>query len=633
MDKRARQQRKRKRTTQVLVWLLSILVLGLIVTGGLYAREYLHRSFLAVAVEQPDPERNEHVVQVTPSPETRGRTAAPLMTTPTPKALPSPTPSPVPTEKPSPTPTLNPLNGDVIGTGMRSPIVLDIQIRLMSLEYLDFEQPEDVYGAGVANAMALFQRRNGLPVTGLCDEDTFLKLNDEHAALYAVLPGDQGPEVLSIQERLIELGYLAVAADGSFGDATAQAVNRFRVLNKLGSGTSVDSKVLETLFGDEPVANTYRIGDKSDQIMAWQQRLLELGYLVMKPDGNYNKLTAQAVKRFQADNDLVADGNLGLGTVSKLNEADLSAHAFQLGDRGDDVIALQRLLYKYGYLRGAQITGNYKDPTVKAVESFQSRNGLQVDGKAGPETLEKLLSGDVVSAPTPTPRPTAKPTPKATAKATKKATAKATAKATKKATAKTTKKATAKPAATETYLEPEATPFVPDVPEYTPEGYETTPVPVQEDTPAPVEATPKPAEATPKPANSGGYGHGVEGLIAAAESRLGCPYVRGAKGPDSFDCSGFVYWCLKQAGASASYMTSVRWRTCTKYTRIDSMSELKRGDILVFSGSSASTGHVGIYLGGGGMIDASSSSGCVVRRSSVSTKYWTEHFLMAYRIW
>jgi cell wall-associated NlpC family hydrolase len=79
-------------------------------------------------------------------------------------------------------------------------------------------------------------------------------------------------------------------------------------------------------------------------------------------------------------------------------------------------------------------------------------------------------------------------------------------------------------------------------------------------------------------------------------------------------------------------MTSVRWRSCGKYTRINDMDKLKKGDILVFSGSSESSGHVGIYIGGGRMIDASSSAGSVVKRS-VSTKYWTNHFLMAYRIW
>ena len=104
MKQQVQQQKGRDRTTVVLVWLLVILVLGLIVAGGLYAREYLHRSFQAVAVEQPDPDRNEHVVQVTPVPETQDMTAAPVALTPVPTAQPSPTPSPVPTQAPPPTP-------------------------------------------------------------------------------------------------------------------------------------------------------------------------------------------------------------------------------------------------------------------------------------------------------------------------------------------------------------------------------------------------------------------------------------------------------------------------------------------------------------------------------------------------
>ena len=614
MEKRVQPKKRRDRTTVVLVWLLVILVLGLIVAGGLYAREYLHRSFLAVAVEQPDPGRNEHVVQVTPVPKVQDMTAAPIKTTPV----------------PTPTPTLNPLNGDVIGTGMRAPIVLDIQIRLMSLEYLDFEQPEDVYGAGVATAMALFQRRNGLPETGLCDEETFLKLNDENAALYAVLPGDKGAEVKSIQERLIELGYLMIAADGVYGDETALAVDRFRVLNKLGSGTSVDSTVLETLFGDEPVANTLKIGDKSDQILAWQQRLLDLGYLCMKPDGIYGKLTAQAVKRFQEDNGLVADGNLGIGTLTLLNGDEVSAHAFQEGDRGNDVLAFQRLLVKYGYLRSNQATGNFREVTRKAVEEFQRCNGLTVDGKMGPETLKKLLSDVAKAAATATPKPTVKATPKITPKKT----AKATPKTTPKVTAKTTPKVTDAPVTSSGGTEPTAgTEPTPQAPEPTPQAPEPTPGDEPEETAAPTEKPTAAPTVKPTERPGGNYGSGVEGLIAAAESRLGCPYVRGAKGPGSFDCSGFVYWCLKQAGVNVSYMTSVRWRTCSRFTRITDMNALQRGDILVFSGSSESTGHVGIYMGGGRMIDAGSSAGCVVIRSSIYTNYWKGHFLMAYRIW
>ena len=110
--------------------------------------------------------------------------------------------------------------------------------------------------------------------------------------------------------------------------------------------------------------------------------------------------------------------------------------------------------------------------------------------------------------------------------------------------------------------------------------------------------------------------------------------MRGAKGPNSFDCSGFVYWCLNQAGVKQSYMTSIAWRSCTKYQRITSMNSIKRGDVLVFKGKSMATGHVGIYLGNGRMIDASSSKGKVrITESLFSGSYWKDHFLMAYRIW
>ena len=123
-------------------------------------------------------------------------------------------------------------------------------------------------------------------------------------------------------------------------------------------------------------------------------------------------------------------------------------------------------------------------------------------------------------------------------------------------------------------------------------------------------------------------------MIDIAETKLGCKYVRGAKGPNTFDCSGFVYYCMKSAGISGSYQTSITWRSCSRYSRISSMGSIQRGDILVFSGSTMDQGHVGIYLGGGRMIDASSSQG-VVRISTTVTKsggYWSKHFLMAYRV-
>ena len=123
---------------------------------------------------------------------------------------------------------------------------------------------------------------------------------------------------------------------------------------------------------------------------------------------------------------------------------------------------------------------------------------------------------------------------------------------------------------------------------------------------------------------------GIERLVDAAKSRLGCKYVLGKKGPNQFDCSGLVYWCLNKAGVKQGYMTSIAWRSCSKYQRINSFSDIKRGDIIVFK-MSASQGHVGIAISSSVMIDASNRNGKVVERS-FKTSYWKGVFYCAYRI-
>ena len=124
----------------------------------------------------------------------------------------------------------------------------------------------------------------------------------------------------------------------------------------------------------------------------------------------------------------------------------------------------------------------------------------------------------------------------------------------------------------------------------------------------------------PRPAS----GAGVSALISVASSKLGSPYVWGAKGPSSFDCSGFVYWCLKQVGVSQSYITSSGWRSVGRYTKVSNFNDIQAGDIVVVRG------HVGIAAGGGTVIDASSSNGKVVHRSLSS--WWRSNFVCAWRI-
>lgn len=118
----------------------------------------------------------------------------------------------------------------------------------------------------------------------------------------------------------------------------------------------------------------------------------------------------------------------------------------------------------------------------------------------------------------------------------------------------------------------------------------------------------------------------VESFIASVSAQLGKTYILGAKGPDSFDCSGLIYYCLNQIGCQIEYMTSGGWANAG-FTTINSMSELMRGDVVCFNG------HVGVYLGNGRMIDASSSEGQVRVSSELATSgYWTSNFICGKRV-
>lgn len=117
----------------------------------------------------------------------------------------------------------------------------------------------------------------------------------------------------------------------------------------------------------------------------------------------------------------------------------------------------------------------------------------------------------------------------------------------------------------------------------------------------------------------------VQALIDMAASKVDSPYVWGAKGPNSFDCSGFVYWCLNQVGINQSYLTSSGWRSIGKYKKIANYEDIRPGDIIV------EKGHMGIAAENGKVIDASSGNGKVVYRQRSS--WWKDNFIVAWRIY
>ncbi len=109
----------------------------------------------------------------------------------------------------------------------------------------------------------------------------------------------------------------------------------------------------------------------------------------------------------------------------------------------------------------------------------------------------------------------------------------------------------------------------------------------------PKTSKPKPPSQPSDPPKSGGSAHG--GVIAIAKQYVGTPYVYGGATPSGFDCSGFTMYVFGKAGISIPRTASAQQAAATP------VSSPQPGD-LVFFGSPAY--HVGIYLGGGMMIDS-----------------------------
>lgn len=448
---------------------------------------------------------------------------------------------------------------DYLRIGMKHPVVQQLQQRLMDLGFMDNDEPTENYGEVTQSAVKIYQRQNKLAQDGIVGPETLKAILSPDAKYYAAQYGDVGDDIMRIQTRLYELGYLAAEnlVTGNFGDSTQAAVEKLQEVNGLDKDGKVGRKTMNLLYSDEVKPNMLSFGEKSEVVLAAQTRLKQLGYMTSEPDGNYGNDTVLAVKLFQSKNDQVVDGYLGPSTRLVLNSSEAVPNGLSLGDSGETVRKVQNMLSKLGYLNSGNVTGYYGEITENAVKLFQQTNNLSADGSVGTQTMTKLTSNDAKKAP-----------------------------ANRPSTNRTTNSGS-------------RTPTTGGGGSSSSGGSTSIP-------------------------NTGTATGGASSLIAVASSKLGSPYVWGAKGPNSFDCSGFVYWCLNQVGVRQSYITSSGWRNVGKYTRINSFSSLRAGDIIVVSG------HVGIVAGGGTVIDASSGNGRVVHRSLSS--WWSNNFICGWRI-
>ncbi len=356
--------------------------------------------------------------------------------------------------------TLSPLPDATMREGNTGDAVVDLQNRLRSMGYLS-GIPSGEYDRATISAVKDFQNMNGLTADGLAGSSTRTKLFSSDAlpknAILTPTPaptaiatapgttvrqGDQGDAAKSVQKRLKELGYLKGSADGKFGSASVAALIAFQKRHGLtqdgvaGAGTQnllFSANALPAAGEVTPVPATtpmteentivIRMGTRGAVVLSLQKRLTELGYYAAKLDSEYKAADRNAVRAFQSNNGLKADGIAGYETQKALYSSNAvpgslftstptpvptpspALTTLRRGDTGNEVKSLQQRLIQLGYLSG-NADGNFGSLTAGAVTMFQQRNGLTADGIAGPTTLSKLYSTMATTAPTATPAPT-----------------------------------------------------------------------------------------------------------------------------------------------------------------------------------------------------------------------------------
>ena len=224
----------------------------------------------------------------------------------------------------------NTVPGGNISTGIQlqpgtsGPAVAQLQNRLKALRFYNFEITS-YYDRLTEAAVRDFQRSRGITVNGIAGPTTL-------AALESITPGNpntailrrgsQGIAVSGLQNRLKALGFFNRSATGYYGEVTEAAVRNFQRSRGISVNGIAGPTTMAALQGIPPSRNTTAMagtvpaqpiaslqrGSRSTRVQSLQARLTELGYYKGSLDGVFGLSTEAALKRYQQDVGLVANG-------------------------------------------------------------------------------------------------------------------------------------------------------------------------------------------------------------------------------------------------------------------------------------------------------------------------------------
>ena len=118
----------------------------------------------------------------------------------------------------------------------------------------------------------------------------------------------------------------------------------------------------------------------------------------------------------------------------------------------------------------------------------------------------------------------------------------------------------------------------------------------------------------------------VRRVVQEAMRYQGVPYVFGGTSPNGFDCSGFTRYIFAQAGINLPRAADEQYEVGQNV----SYGQLQSGDLVYFTTYEPGASHVGIYLGNGQFISATSSRGIAIAR--IDSGYWGDRYLGARRV-